>query len=128
MIGPSKIPDVDLDVPVASLAAGTRREEARAAMALVAALVDCGISPSDVTVVVRDIDPYEEPLTRAARRYGVTPTFWTQLRLKRTLLYQLTVATIGALDVAIRQKNSRRLATRSSRSRPVLAFVEALRR
>jgi ATP-dependent helicase/nuclease subunit B len=97
MIGPSKMPDVDLDVPVASLAAGTRREEARAAMALVAALVDCGISPSDVTVVVRDIDPYEEPLTRAARRYGVTPTFWTQLRLKRTLPYQLTVATIGAL-------------------------------
>lgn len=102
MTGPSKTPDVDLDldVPVASLAAGTRHDEARAAMALVAALVDHGISPSDVTVVVRDVDPYEEPLTRAARRYGVTPMFWTQLRLKRTPPYRLTVTTIRALTAA----------------------------
>lgn len=109
----SKIPDVDLDVPVASLAAGTRHDEARAAMALVAALVDRGISPSDVTVVVRDVDPYEEPLTRAARRYEVTPTFWTQLRLKRTLPYQLTVATIGALTAAEAVDNGEEMPTDS---------------
>ncbi|WP_139173660.1 hypothetical protein [Natrialba sp. SSL1] len=78
-----------VSVPAFEAVAQTREAEARLAMALVSALLDQGVSESDVTVVVRDIDDYEEPLTRGGRRYGVTPTFWTTLRLKRTIPYQL---------------------------------------
>ncbi|NHN48492.1 hypothetical protein G9464_12940 [Halostella sp. JP-L12] len=84
-------------VPTFALSTRTRAAEARAAMAVVAGLVDRGVSPSDVTVVVRDLDPYEEPLSRAADRYGVRPNFWIQLRLKRTLPYRLLVAVLDLL-------------------------------
>jgi len=66
-------------------------------MAAVAGLTERGVSPSDVTVVVREVDLYEEPLTRAANRYGVTPNFWTQLRLKRTLPYRSLAAVLDLL-------------------------------
>ncbi len=66
-------------------------------MATVAGLTARGVSPSDVTVVVRDADQYEDPLRRAANRYGVTLNFWIQLRLKRTLPYRLAVAVVNLL-------------------------------
>lgn len=85
------------DVPVATLVARTRAAEARAVVACVDGLVAAGVSPSDVTVVVRDVDAYEGPLRRAARRYGVTLSVWTQLRLDRTVPYRLTRAVVALL-------------------------------
>lgn len=84
--------DVTGDVPVAEIPAVTRREECRAAMAVVAGLRDCGVPERDIVVVARDLDRYEEPLTRAAIRYGVTPVFWTQIDLVTTRPYQLIIA------------------------------------
>lgn len=84
--------------PAAEIAAATRRDEARAAMATVAALAERGVPVRETVVVARDLDPYEEPLFRAAIRYGVTPVFWTQLRVTRTRPYALLDALCAALD------------------------------
>ncbi|GAB3420008.1 hypothetical protein GCM10027435_22150 [Haloparvum alkalitolerans] len=104
MTGPGTSPaggedglDALADAPVATLVARTRAAEARAVVACVDGLVSAGVSPSDVTVVVRDVDAYEAPLRRAARRYEVTLSVWTQLRLKRTIPYRLTRAVVSLL-------------------------------
>ena len=73
--------------PVVELTAPTRREEARAVMATIREVRDRGVDVRDIVVVARDLDPYEQPLTRAAIQYGVTPVFWTQLRVTRTEPY-----------------------------------------
>lgn len=75
--------------PTVEIVASTRREEARAAMATVNGLRREGVSVRDIAVVARDLDPYEEPLFRAALQYDVTPVFWTQLRVTRTRPYAL---------------------------------------
>jgi len=75
--------------PVIELTAPTRREEARAVMATIRGLCDRGVGVRDIAVVARDLDPYEEPLNRAAIQYGLTPVFWTQLRVTRTEPYAL---------------------------------------
>jgi len=86
------VSNVDTDVPVAEIEAISRYQEARAAMAIVAALRDHGVHVRDIVVVARDLDGYEERLTRAAIRYGVTPVFWTQIALVETELYRLIVS------------------------------------
>ena len=78
--------------PVVELPAPTRREEARAVMATIREIRDRGVDVRDIAVVARDLDPYEQPLTRAAIQYGVTPVFWTQLRVTRTEPYALVEA------------------------------------
>lgn len=85
------------DVPVVEMVSRTRRAEARSVMALVAALRERGVPVRDVALVVRDLDAYEEPLFRAAMQYGVTPVFWTQLRVTRTRPYALVEAVCEAL-------------------------------
>lgn len=85
-------PNLDTDVPVAEIETTTRYQEARAAMAVVAALRDRGVPVRDIAVVARDLDSYEEPLTRAAIRHGVTPVFWTQIDLVETGLYRLVTS------------------------------------
>ena len=78
--------------PVVELTAPTRREEARAVMATIREVRDRGVDVRDIVVVARDLDPYEQPLTRAAIQYGVTPVFWTQLRVTRTEPYAVIEA------------------------------------
>ncbi|MBX0325690.1 hypothetical protein EGH21_21980 [Halomicroarcula sp. F13] len=85
------------DVPVVEMASRTRRAEARSVMALVAALRERGVPVRDLALVVRDLDTYEEPLFRAAMQYGVTPVFWTQLRVTRTRPYALVESVCDAL-------------------------------
>jgi len=86
-------PNLDTDVPVAEIETTTTRyQEARAAMAVVAGLRDRGVPVRDIAVVARDLDSYEEPLTRAAIRHGVTPVFWTQIDLVETGLYRLVTS------------------------------------
>lgn len=85
------------DVPTVEIASPTRREEARCAMAVVAELRDRDVPIRDIAVVVRDLDPYEEPLFRAAIQYGITPVFWTQLRVTRTRPYALVAAVCETL-------------------------------
>ncbi|WP_280537400.1 hypothetical protein [Halopenitus sp. POP-27] len=86
-----------VDVPAVELVTTTRRAEARSAMATVAALRDAGVGVRDVAVVARDLDEYEEPLYRAAVQYGVTPVFWTQLRVTRTTPFALLEAVCEVL-------------------------------
>ena len=86
------VSNVKPGVPVSEIAATTRHEEARAAMAVVAELREGGVPVRDIVVVARDLDTYEEPLTRAAIRYGVTPVFWTQIRLTQTRPFRLLMA------------------------------------
>ncbi|AZQ16076.1 hypothetical protein DOS48_14520 (plasmid) [Halorubrum sp. PV6] len=72
-------------------------------MATLREIRDRGVDIRDIVVVARDLDPYEQPLTRAAIQYGVTPVFWTQLRVTRTEPYALITALctlFGAGDVA----------------------------
>ena len=80
------------ETPSIELVAPTRRDETRAAMAVVAALRDRSVPIRDIAVVVRDLDPYEEPLFRAALQYEITPVFWTQLRVTQTRPYALIAA------------------------------------
>ncbi|PHQ38240.1 hypothetical protein DJ69_12880 [Halorubrum persicum] len=61
-------------------------------MATISEVRDRGVNVRDIAVVARDLDPYEQPLTRAAIQYGVTPVFWTQLRVTRTEPYALVKA------------------------------------
>lgn len=75
--------------PVVELPAPTRREEARAVMATIREIRDRGVDVRDIAVVARDLNSYEQPLTRAAIQHGVTPVFWTQLRVTRTEPYAL---------------------------------------
>ena len=82
-------PLADATVPVAELVATTRREEARTVMATVAGLRDRGVPVRDIAVVARDLESYEEPLSRAAIQYGITPVFWVQLRVTQTRPYAL---------------------------------------
>ncbi len=88
----------DADVPVVELVGTTRRDEARAVMATVAALRDSGVPLRDVAVVARDLDPYEEPLYRASIQYSLAPVFWTQLRVTRTRPYALVESVCDVLD------------------------------
>ena len=81
--------NVDTDVPVAEIEVTTHYQEARAAMAVVAALKEHGVPVRDIVVVARDLGGYEEPLARAAIRHGVAPVFWTQIDLVETNLYRL---------------------------------------
>lgn len=83
--------------PSVALVARTRQQEARAAVATAGGLIDHGISPSDIAITAVDVDPYEDALTRASRRYGMTLAVWTPLRLKRTEPYRLLASTIDAL-------------------------------
>lgn len=80
------------------LVVDTRFAESRLTAALTAKLVARTGAPGDVALATRDIDPYEEPLVRAARRHGVTVTAWTQLRLKRTRPFRLVASVCDALD------------------------------
>lgn len=84
-------------VPVAEMVSTTRREEARSAMAAVAALRERDIPVRNIAVVARDLDGYEDPLLRAAIQHGVTPVFWTQLRVTRTRPYALIESLCDAL-------------------------------
>ncbi|PGF17203.1 hypothetical protein CP556_14540 [Natrinema sp. CBA1119] len=84
--------DVTPDVPVAELTTTTRRAETRAVMAVVAELRAHGVPVRDIVVVARDLERYEEPLTRAAVRYGITPVFWTQIDLVTSRPYRLVIA------------------------------------
>ncbi|WP_049911405.1 hypothetical protein [Halorubrum lipolyticum] len=86
------------DVPAVEIASPTRRDEARDAMAVAAALRGAGVPVRDVAVVARDLDPYEGPLFRAALQHGVAPVFWTQLRVTRTRPYALVEAVCEALS------------------------------
>ncbi|GGL73307.1 PD-(D/E)XK nuclease family protein [Halocalculus aciditolerans] len=94
LAGPLDAPDV----PVVEVVSRTRRAEARAAMAVVDALCADGVPVRDVAVVTRDLDGYEEALSRAAVQYGLAPAFWTQLRVTRTRPFALLVAVCDALD------------------------------
>lgn len=85
-------------VPSVELTARTRREEARVAMSLVSGLCEAGVPARDVAVVAQDLTSYEEPLGRAARQRGVTPTFWTQLYVTRTRPFALFEAVSHVLD------------------------------
>jgi ATP-dependent helicase/nuclease subunit B len=86
------------EVPTVEIVSSTRRDEVRAAMAVVASLRGHGVPIRDIVVVVRDLDAYEEPLFRAAVQYGLTPVFWTQLRVTRTRPYALIKAVCDVLD------------------------------
>lgn len=86
------VSSVDADVRVAEIETTTRHQEVRAAMAVVDALCDHGVSVRDIVVVARDLDAYEDPLTRAGVRRGITPVFWTQIDLVSTRPFQLVAA------------------------------------
>jgi len=98
---PSKTPPTDgstSDPPAVELVGQTRHTEARIAIATAAGLVEHGISPSDIVITAVDLDPYEDLLERAARRYGLTLAVWTPLNLKRTAPYQFAASLVAALD------------------------------
>ncbi len=85
------------DVPVVEMVSSTQRNEARSVMALVAALLEQGVSVRDIAVVVRNLDSYEEPLFRAALQHSVVPVFWTQLRVTQTRPFNLIVSICDVL-------------------------------
>lgn len=87
----------DANVPVVEMVTTTRRAEARSVMAIVSALRETGVAVRNVAVVARDLDTYEEPLSRAAVHYGLTPVFWTQLRVTQTNPFALVVAVCEVL-------------------------------
>lgn len=81
--------DADPDVPVAEIAARTRFEESRAAMAVVSGLLERDVAIRDIVVVARDLEKYEDPLSRAAIQYGIAPAVWTQIQLENTRIFTL---------------------------------------
>jgi len=83
--------------PVVELVGQTRHEEARIAVATAAGLLENGVSPSDIAITAVDLDPYEDLLERAAKRYGLTLAVWTPLNLKRTCPYQFAASLLAAL-------------------------------
>jgi len=94
------------DVPVVEMVSATRRNEARSVMALVATLLNQDVPVRDIAVVVRDLDPYEEPLFRAALQHGVVPDFWTQLRVTQTRPFNLLVSICDVLAADSVDKNT----------------------
>lgn len=93
-------------VPVVELVAPTRRDEARSVMALVSGLLDHDVAVRDIAVVARNLDRYEEPLSRAARQHGVVPDIWTQLRVTQTRPFALIVAVCDALAGEVVDKDT----------------------
>lgn len=85
------------DRPVVEFVGQTRHEEARIAVATAAGLLEDGVSPSDIVITAVDLDPYEDLLERAAKRYGLTLAVWTPLNLKRTCPYQFAASLLGVL-------------------------------
>jgi len=85
------------DRPVVELVGQTRHEEARIAVATAAGLLENGVSPSDIAITAVDLDPYEDLLERAAKRYGLTLAVWTPLNLKRTCPYQFAASLLAIL-------------------------------
>lgn len=83
--------------PATEIVAETRAQEARAAVALCDSLLSEGVPISDIAIVARDIDQYEQPLERASDPYGRHFSMWTQLDLTRTLPYRLLTATCSVL-------------------------------
>jgi len=81
--------------PTIELVGQTRHQEARVAVGTAAGLIEKGVSPSDITITAVDVDPYEEFLERAAKRYGVTLAVWTPLNLKRTCPYQFAASLLA---------------------------------
>ncbi|MCU4744229.1 hypothetical protein [Natronoglomus mannanivorans] len=67
-------------------------------MAVAAELTNQGVPIRDAVVVVRDFENYEEPLSRAAIQYGLSPVFWRQLHVTRTRPYGLIQAICDLLD------------------------------
>lgn len=80
---------VEPNISVVEIETTTRYQEARAAMAVVAALRDRGVPVRDIVVVARDLEGYEEPLMRAAIRHSIPLAFWTQIDLVSTRPYRL---------------------------------------
>lgn len=85
------------DRPVVEFVGQTRHEEARIAIATAASLLENGVSPSDIAITAIDLDPYEDLLERAAKRYGLTLAVWTPLNLKRTCPYQFAASLLAVL-------------------------------
>jgi len=83
--------------PVVELVGQTRHEEARIAVATAAGLLENGVSPSDIAITAVDLDPYEDLLERAAKRYRLTLAVWTPLNLKRTCPYQFVASLLAVL-------------------------------
>ena len=83
--------------PTIELVGQTRQQEARIAVGTAVGLIEKGVSPSDITITAVDVDPYEEFLERAAKRYGVTLAVWTPLNLKRTCPYQFAASLLAVL-------------------------------
>lgn len=79
----------DSDTPIVEFPTSTPANEARIAMAVVAVLRERGVPIRDIIVTARDVEQYESVLVRAAIRYGITPTVWTQLPLTDTDPYVL---------------------------------------
>jgi ATP-dependent helicase/nuclease subunit B len=93
-------------VPMVALAATTPTREARMAMAVVDELRGRGVAIRDIIVVARSIDQYEDALVRAAVRYGIPVTVWTQLPLGETEPYALCAAlctVLGADEVTLQE-------------------------
>ncbi|MFC7059896.1 hypothetical protein [Halovenus salina] len=86
-----------LTTPATEIVAETRQHEARVAVALCESLLRERATVSEIAIVARDIDQYEQPLTRAASSYGRHLSVWTQLELTRTLPYRLLTATCSVL-------------------------------
>lgn len=84
-------PNIAPDYPVVEILAPSLDDEARTAMAIVDGLLDAGVHRRDVAIVAREIDAYEQSLTRAAIRYGTPPVCWNQIDLTHTRLYNLLV-------------------------------------
>jgi len=83
--------------PAVELIGQTRHREARIAVGTAAGLIKQGISPSDIVITAVDLDPYEDLLERAAKRYGLTLAVWTPLNLKRTRSYQFAASLLAVL-------------------------------
>lgn len=90
--------DVDSEVPLVELPVSTPKDEARAAFSAVETLLEAGVPRREILVVASRLREYEPTLSRAAIRLGLTPTFWTQLDLKNTQLYQLLYTACELLD------------------------------
>ena len=90
--------DVDNEVPHVEVPVATPQDEVRASFSAVETLLDAGVPRREILVVASSLREYEPPLSRAAIRLGLTPTFWTQLDLTNTQLYQLLYTTCELLD------------------------------
>lgn len=89
--------DVDPEIPLVEVPVSRSQDEARAAFNVVNSLLESGVQKRDILVVASTLQEYEPALARAAIRLGLTPTFWTQLDLEYTQLYQLLYHTCKLL-------------------------------